>query len=330
VPSYLTADHLGSTRLVTNASGGVISRHDYLPFGEEIAADKGPRPQILGYANAYTDGITQKFTGKERDTDTIVNVLDYFGARYFSSNMGRWTTPDKPLADQDPDDRQSWNMYGYVRDNPLRHIDPDGEGAWDLMKGFAEGSYNFARHAVVGTVAALATVMSAPTAQAGMAEVLVPPVVNAVDDYRAGGVGGRLLAQGEQGAMAVVTEAVLTGGATAYALKGSIESVSDSLAGKGAPVPRVPPGENQAAIAGRTAHADFAQKVKAKPAWQSQPSLTDPATGKTVKPDAVTPTGRPLELKPKTTSGRAAGRRELPKYERATDKKGRVIYYEQK
>ena len=34
--SYLTADHLGSPRINTDATGAVIARHDYMPFGEEI------------------------------------------------------------------------------------------------------------------------------------------------------------------------------------------------------------------------------------------------------------------------------------------------------
>jgi hypothetical protein len=33
---YLSLDHLGSTRLVTDRSANVIARHDYLPFGQEI------------------------------------------------------------------------------------------------------------------------------------------------------------------------------------------------------------------------------------------------------------------------------------------------------
>jgi hypothetical protein len=78
---------------------------------------------------------------------------------------------------------------------------------------------------------------------------------------------------------------------------------------------------------GKQAHNDFADKVKQKPGWQSEPSLTDPATGKTVKPDAVTPSGRPVELKPNTSSGRSKGASQIKKYERATGKKGRVVYY---
>ncbi len=53
--------------------------------------------------------------------------LDYFGARYFSGAQGRFTSPDKPLVDQYPEDPQSWNLYSYVRNNPLVNIDPTGE-----------------------------------------------------------------------------------------------------------------------------------------------------------------------------------------------------------
>ena len=63
------------------------------------------------------------YTGKERDGET---GLDYFGARYMSAAQGRFTSPDDPLVDQDPADPQSWNLYGYVRNNPLRFIDPTG------------------------------------------------------------------------------------------------------------------------------------------------------------------------------------------------------------
>lgn len=40
---YLTPDHLGSTRVVTAEDQSVLSRHDYLPFGEEIGAALGNR-----------------------------------------------------------------------------------------------------------------------------------------------------------------------------------------------------------------------------------------------------------------------------------------------
>ncbi len=67
--------------------------------------------------------MTQKFTGKERDGET---GLDYFGARYLGSGLGRFSSPDEPLLDQDPSDPQSWNLYAYVRNNPLIFADPSG------------------------------------------------------------------------------------------------------------------------------------------------------------------------------------------------------------
>ena len=41
---YLTADHLGSTRVETDAGGVVKKCYDYYPFGEDIAAGTGGRP----------------------------------------------------------------------------------------------------------------------------------------------------------------------------------------------------------------------------------------------------------------------------------------------
>src|SRR5271156_243645 len=68
--------------------------------------------------------VASRSTGKERDTES---GLDYFGARYYSSSMGRFLSPD-PLGPwvADASDPQSWNMYAYARNNPLTNIDPTG------------------------------------------------------------------------------------------------------------------------------------------------------------------------------------------------------------
>lgn len=62
-------------------------------------------------------------TAKERDTES---GLDYFGARYFGSSLGRFTSPDAPFADQRAGDPQSWNLYAYTSNNPLAYVDPTG------------------------------------------------------------------------------------------------------------------------------------------------------------------------------------------------------------
>src|SRR5690606_8470604 len=49
VTHFVTTDHLGSTRLVTDGSGNVVSRHDYLPFGEEMPSGYGGRTTARKY-----------------------------------------------------------------------------------------------------------------------------------------------------------------------------------------------------------------------------------------------------------------------------------------
>jgi len=66
---YSTGDHLGSPRVITNSSTAVVSRHDYMPFGEELGATVGGRTTGMGYGVA--DGLRQKFTSKERDNENV-------------------------------------------------------------------------------------------------------------------------------------------------------------------------------------------------------------------------------------------------------------------
>ena len=117
---YYHLDALGSVRAVTDEQGDVIERHDYLPYGEEW--------------NAAPSNNSKKFTGKERDEET---GFDYFGARYYESQLARFTTIDPALTFADNRvDPQRWNRYAYVRNNPLRYVDPDGkilETPWDIF-----------------------------------------------------------------------------------------------------------------------------------------------------------------------------------------------------
>jgi RHS repeat-associated protein len=74
------------------------------------------------------NGIGSRCTGKERDAET---GLDYFGARYFSSPQGRFTSVDPKLTGvpfpKHLIQPQSLNMYAYALNNPLKYVDPNGE-----------------------------------------------------------------------------------------------------------------------------------------------------------------------------------------------------------
>jgi RHS repeat-associated protein len=137
--SYLTTDHLGSTRVVTAQNGTVKARYDYLPFGEALGAGLGGRTTGVGYDAQI--GLRQKFTSKERDAES---GLDYFLARYYSSPLGRFASVDpySPNMDRQTGTNrraaearfaafltspQQWNRYIYAIDDPLKYVDPTGE-----------------------------------------------------------------------------------------------------------------------------------------------------------------------------------------------------------
>lgn len=135
--SYLTTDHLGSPRVITDQTGNVTSRKDFLPFGEEILNLSG-RSQSTGY---QSDSVRQKFTSYERDNES---GLDYAKNRYHNFNLGRFTSPDpykivaevqlekdvekaKAKLNKYISQSQQWNQYVYVINNPLKYTDPTGE-----------------------------------------------------------------------------------------------------------------------------------------------------------------------------------------------------------
>lgn len=128
---WLVTDQLGTPRMVLDQTGSLanMSRHDYLPFGEEVPGNF--RTGIPGYGTG--DNVRQKFTQKERDNET---GLDYFGERFYASLQGRFTTVDPLMASATTHDPQSFNRYTFVLNNPLRYIDPDGmkpRNPWDQL-----------------------------------------------------------------------------------------------------------------------------------------------------------------------------------------------------
>lgn len=126
-------------RLVTDGSRGCVAGHDYLPFGEEIPGSwgRGAAP-CYPAVDTQTD-TTWKFGGQERDAE---NGFDNFPARHPGSSMGRFLSVDAGNAGAGLGNPQSWNGYGYVRNNPLRFIDSAGLCTQDAHGNLSDDSGN--------------------------------------------------------------------------------------------------------------------------------------------------------------------------------------------
>src|SRR5262249_19424914 len=116
-----------------------MTRHDYLPFGEELTSQSG-RTTTQGYAS---DNVRQKFTQQERDSET---GLDYMHARYYGNAQGRFTSADSVFGSIG--NPQSLNRYAYVGNNPLNFSDPTGHRpsshpAYSPLFNEGEGGYSF-------------------------------------------------------------------------------------------------------------------------------------------------------------------------------------------
>lgn len=123
--SYVLTDVQGSTRALMNNSGSgsstITSRHDYLPFGEEILAGTGLRTTTQKYSQS--DNVRRRFAMLERDD---VTGLDHTWFRKYENRAGRWTSTDPYAGSMSLGDPQSFNRYSYVENDPVNLVDPSG------------------------------------------------------------------------------------------------------------------------------------------------------------------------------------------------------------
>ena len=113
---YLASDALGSASVALNASGSATASQLFAPYGG-IRYSSGTMPTDYG------------FTGQRSDAAT---GLGYFGARYYDSVAGQFTSADTimPGGGFDP-----WGLsrYAYVSGNPIARTDPTGHDGDPLL-----------------------------------------------------------------------------------------------------------------------------------------------------------------------------------------------------
>ena len=108
--AWLHTDHLGSASLATNASGLITSSVTrYKPWGEV---------RISGTALP-----TDRRYDFQRDESSI-GLVD-FNARFYSSSLGRFISPDAMMGNHA--DPQQLNHFAFARNAPVKFSLPRGQ-----------------------------------------------------------------------------------------------------------------------------------------------------------------------------------------------------------
>jgi RHS repeat-associated protein len=112
--SYVHPDNLGSTNVISNASGTLSTAKDYYPY-VSVRIKTGSASLKRGYIEQFEDS----------------SGLSYLNARYYDGSRGQFLSQD-PIFLGDPrkqiiTDPQSLNSYSYSEGNPITKSDPSGK-----------------------------------------------------------------------------------------------------------------------------------------------------------------------------------------------------------
>jgi RHS repeat-associated protein len=165
---YLTRDHLGSIREVTDSMGAVVTRNEYDPYGR-LTRIGGTEDSRFGFTGHYVHGPSGL-------------ALAQF--RAYDSNLGRWLSED-PIRLMGGS-----NLYAYVDANPTGRIDPLGEDWRSAVGNFLVGVVGGAAGTVAvsagiasGTIVGGGVAVAAIGVGAYQATIVVQKVLIGIDPY---------------------------------------------------------------------------------------------------------------------------------------------------
>jgi RHS repeat-associated protein len=123
---YTYTDNQGSLIALTDASGNVVRKYAYDPWGARRNASDWTQKD--NGSNLITN---RGYTGHEHlDAFGIINM----NGRVYDPATGMFFSPDPNL--QSPGDWVNYNRYSYCMGNPLKYTDPSGY-TWDGNPGDA-------------------------------------------------------------------------------------------------------------------------------------------------------------------------------------------------
>ena len=105
--TYIHTDALGSVVAESDASGNVVQRYHYAPYGKALEQRQDDSPGFTGHVHDDDLGLT------------------YMKARYYDPEIGRFYSNDP--AGFSTDNPFSFNRYVYANNNPYKFVDPDGK-----------------------------------------------------------------------------------------------------------------------------------------------------------------------------------------------------------
>jgi RHS repeat-associated protein len=154
--TYFHNDISGSPMVATDATGNVVWKESYRPYGDKLRNEPASQNNTnkIGYAGSPFDAGTG---------------LSYMGARYYDPVIGRFMGID-PVGFQE-DNVHSFNRYAYANNNPYRYIDPDGHDAVDSIKSWWASSMAGFQSATLGDTVMKSLQAFGPAEGAAMAAV---------------------------------------------------------------------------------------------------------------------------------------------------------------
>jgi RHS repeat-associated protein len=113
---YLHRDYQSSILAITNATGSVVEKRVFDPWGLVTKVQNG-----AGTAMAQMTFFDRGYTGHEHLQDVgLINM----NARIYNPTLHRFLEADNYI--QDPYNTQNYNRYGYCVNNPLKYTDVTG------------------------------------------------------------------------------------------------------------------------------------------------------------------------------------------------------------
>ena len=186
--TFIHTDGLGSPVARTDATGNVVSRTRYEPYGFTAS---GAAPTI-------------GFTGHVNDADT---GLTYMQQRYYDPVAGRFLSIDPVMTDASTGG--SFNRYAYANNNPYKYTDPDGRFSTADCAAMAG---NCTTYGGSGGNSSSGTAKAAGTVFGGIAGGAMGVAASAACDFYS--AGGCVVANG------TIVGAGITGGAVIGAVAG--------------------------------------------------------------------------------------------------------------